>query len=107
MKYSEMNQRQKKAFQNVKYAAYDLIGGCENSMLDNSKDSQEYKNCKAALKDHKWLVEEVYRMATTARYGTGFCGFSKADELYVRDINFCGKEFIMALCEEIVTKEGY
>lgn len=43
MKVSEMNQRQKKAFYNIKYAAYDLIGGLENTLMDYPEDSDEYK----------------------------------------------------------------
>ena len=34
MKVSEMNQIQKKAFYNIKYAANDLLGGLENTLLD-------------------------------------------------------------------------
>ena len=107
MKYSEMNQRQKKAFRNVKYAAYVLIGGLESCKLDSLKDSRERKDYEAALKNHNWLVNEIYHMATTGVYSPGFCGFTKADKLYVRDINFCGKDFILGLCEEQVKEAGY
>ena len=78
MKVSEMNARQKKAFFNIKYAANDLLGGLENTMLDYPKDSEEYKSADVLLKDHNALVKELYGMATTAVYDEGFCGFGKA-----------------------------
>ena len=43
MKVSEMNARQKKAFYNIKYAAYWHIGGLENALMDNAEDSDEYR----------------------------------------------------------------
>ena len=47
MKVSEMNARQKKAFYNIKYAAYWHIGGLENALMDNAEDSDEYRAAKA------------------------------------------------------------
>lgn len=107
MKVSEMNQRQKKAFYNIYYAANDLLGGLENTMLDYSKDSEEYKSAEALLKDHDRLVKTLYQMATTAIYDEGFCGFSRQDQMAIRDINFCGKKWLMERCEKRITKEGY
>lgn len=92
MKVSEMNQRQKKAFYNIYYAANDLLGGLENTLLDYPKDSDEYMHADAMLHDHDWLVKTLYEMATTAVYGEGFCGFGKAYQMAIREINFCGKE---------------
>lgn len=34
-----MDQRQKKAFYNIKWAANDLLGGLENTLLDYPEDS--------------------------------------------------------------------
>ena len=107
MKISEMNVRQKKAFYNVYWAANDLIGGLENTLLDYPEDSDDYKSAYALLHDHDRLVKTLYEMATTAFYDVGFCGFGTAYQRYIRDINFCGKEWIMERCEKRVTKEGY
>ena len=107
MKLSDMNARQKKAFYNIKYAANDLLGGLENTMLDYPEDSKEYKSADALLKDHDALVKELYSMATTAVYDEGFCGFGKAYQMIIRDINFCGKDWLMERCEKRITKEGY
>ena len=107
MKVSEMNERQKKAFYNIKYAAYDLLGGLENTLLDYSEDSEEYKSAKALLDNHDALVEELYRMATSAIYKDGACWLGKGAEMEIRDINFCGKEWLIERCEKRISKEGY
>lgn len=108
MKVAEMNATQKKAFFNIKHAANDLLGGLENTMLDNSKDSDEYKSAKALLDDHDELVKRLYWMATTAIYREGFCCFDeRAVTKELREINFCGKAWLMERCEKRITKEGY
>ena len=108
MKVSEMNQRERKAFINIKHAANDLLGGLENTLLDYAQDEPEYKSAKAQLADHAGLVTQLYRMATTAIYGVGSCCFNPATvQKELRDINFCGKEWLMERCEKRITKEGY
>lgn len=108
MKTSEMSITQKKAFLNIKWAACDLLGGLENTMEDNPKDSEEYQNAKAMLADHEGLVEQLYSMATTAIYDEGYCCFNPATcKRELREINFCGKEWLMERCEKRITKEGY
>lgn len=108
MKVSEMNQRQKKAFFNIKWAANDLLGGLENTLMDYPEDSDEYRRAYAELHDHETLVAQLYDMATTCIYGEGFCCFDKrAVQHEIRDINFCGKEWLMERCERRITKEGY
>ena len=107
MKVSEMNARQKKAFYNVCHAANWLIGGLENTMLDNPEGSEEYESAKATLADHGSLVAELYRMATNEVYDDGCCCFSASAEKYIRDIRFCGKAWIMERCEKRIKKLGY
>lgn len=107
MKVADMDERQKKAFYNIKHAANDLLGGLENTMLDYSEDSEEHKSAKRLLHDHNALVKALYKMATSAVYNEGFCGFGKAYQMIIRDINFCGKEWLMERCEKRITKEGY
>ena len=107
MKVSEMNARQKKAFYNVCHAANWLIGGLENTMLDNPEDSEEYQSAKAQLADHDGLVSELYSMATTEVYDEGSCCFNSAAASYLKDIRFCGKEWLMERCEARIKKAGY
>ena len=108
MKVSEMNQREKKAFYNIKHAANDLLGGLENTLLDYGQDEDEYKRAKALLGDHEALVKELYEIATTAIYGNGYCCFNPATvQKELRDINFCGKAWLMERCDKRITKEGY
>lgn len=107
MKVADMDKRQKKAFYNIKYAAMDLLGGLENILLDYSENSEEYKSAKRLLNDHNRLVETLYKRATSEVYGEGFCGFGKAYQMIIRDINFCGKEWLIDCCEKRIAKEGY
>lgn len=102
-----MNEKQRKAYDNIKYAANDLLGGLENTLEDYNDDAPEYKVAKNALENHDGLVKELYTMATTAYYRTGMCSFSKLAESYIKDIRFCGKEWLMAECDKRITKEGY
>lgn len=108
MKVSEMNQREKKAFYNIKHAANNLLGGLENTLLDYEENEPEYISAKALLENHDRLVTELYEMATTAIYGEGYCCFNPAAvQKELRDINFCGKAWLMERCEKRITKEGY
>lgn len=80
-----MDQRQKKAFYNIKWAANDLLGGLENTLLDYPEDSDEYKSAYAFLHDHDGLVKRLYEDATTCVYGPGYCGFGPEHEKLIRD----------------------
>lgn len=108
MKVSEMSETQKKAYRNICNAANDLIGGFENTLLDNSPNSKEYKNAKEFLTDHKSLVNELYRQATTAIFTGDACIFNtNVVSKLLREINFCGKDWLMERCEKRITKMGY
>ena len=95
MKFSECNARQKKAWRNVKYAASDYIFGLMNGCLDNPKDSATYKDYMDALSDLSGLSDAVYGEAITNVYDEGSCSFGVGAAAYMKDIRFCGKEFIM------------
>ena len=107
MKVSEMNAHQRKAFYNIKHAANWLLGGLENTMQDYRETDEEYKNAAARLADHDGLVNELYNMATSELYGDGFCAFNSSATRYLKDIRFCGRDFLLARCEARITKEGY
>lgn len=96
MKYSECNAREKKAWTNIKNAASDYIFSLMNGCFDNSEDSDDYKRFKAELEDLESLITCVYHEATNNIYTSdGGCFFGKAAENAIRDIRFCGKEFLM------------
>ena len=107
MKYADCNARQKKAYANIYHAAEQIIGGLENTLLDSLPEDEWYIDAAARLADHEGLVNEIYEAATTEVYGDGFCRFGPAAERYVRDIRFCGKDWLMARCEARVKKCGY
>lgn len=107
MKVSEMTARQRKAFLNIKYAAHDLLGCLENVMLDYPEDSEVHKRAKALLNNHNALVAEVYYNATRAVYSADSVWFGSYAKKFIRDINFCGKEWLMECCERRITKCGY
>lgn len=107
MKYAEMNEKQKKAFRNIYHAANWLVGGLENTLLDYEEDSSEYKSAYERLHNHDGLVDELYDMATTDIYEDGGCFFGKQAERFLKDIRFCGKDWLMERCDKRITKLGY
>lgn len=107
MKISEMNAQQKKAFYNIRNAANYLIGGLENTLEDYPEDSEEYQEAQATLDDHDFLVNQIYDLALTEIFLEGANIFGKAAEAYLKDIRFCGKEWLMERVEKQVTKAGY
>lgn len=92
MKYSECNAREQKAWKNIDRAASWHIFGLLNGCLDDAESFEDYK---AALEDLNGLVDVVYNEAITNIY-TG-CGlyFGKDAESIMKDIRFCGKDFLM------------
>lgn len=111
MKYSEMNKTQQKAVRNIYHAANWLIGGLENTCMDNSKDSVEYKKAESLLEDHDALVKELYSMATTSIFDEGcMCFDERTVTKELREINFCGKDWLMERCDKRISKmeeEGF
>ena len=111
MKFSEMNKREQKAYINIYNAANWLIGGLENDTMDFPEGSDEYESAVALLNDHNRLVEELYKAATTELYSVDMvCWDEKTVTKEMRDINFCGKEWLMERCEKRIRKmekEGF
>lgn len=107
MKLSECNAKQKKAYINIAHCANWIIGGLENTMQDNLPDSREYMSAKAQLDDHDSLVAMIYNGAISEVYGDGFCCFNEDSKSYLKDIRFCGKDWLMERCEARVKKCGY
>lgn len=103
-KYAECNAREKKAWKNIKNAAADYIFGLMNGCFDNDKNSISYRNYKEGLEDYNGLVEIVYNEALTNIYFEGGCYFGDGAEAFLKDIRFCGKEFLMEVTEHFVKK---
>lgn len=102
-----MTEREKKALRNIKSACDWLIGGLENTLSDYEENSEEYKDAYKLLNNHDYLVNELYEMATSNLYGVGLCSFNSLAKSYIKDIRFCGKEWLMEMCEKRIRKEGY
>jgi len=107
MKLSECNAKQKKAFINIAHCANWIIGGLENTIQDNLESSDEYQQAKATLADHDGLVALIYESAISEVYGDGIACFNASAKSYLKDIRFCGKEWLVARCEARVKKCGY
>lgn len=99
-----MTKREKLARTNIKNCINFEIGGFENTLLDYSEQDEEYIEAKAFLSDHNEIVQYIYQCAVTDMYVDG--GFF-ADTKLISQIRFLGKEKLMAITEELVTKEGY
>jgi hypothetical protein len=104
MKFTECNARQKKAWKNIKYAAIDFIFGLENGCHDSPKDSEAYQGYLNTLLDLEYLKETVYRQSITCVCDEGFVGFGSGAESYLKDIRFCGKEFLMMVVSKYCTR---
>lgn len=104
MKFSECNTRQKKAWKNIKWAASDYIFGIMNGCLDNARESQSYKDYMDCLQDLDSIIETVYHESITNMYDEGSCSFGAGAENYLKDIRFCGKEFLMNLVTQYCKK---
>ena len=107
MKYADCTPRQKKAYRNILNASEWLLGGLQNTLQDNDEGSEEYESAQTQLANHEGLVNELYRMATTQIFSDGACRFSESAEETMRDIRFCGKEWLMERCEARIQKAGY
>ena len=107
MKLSECDARQKKAFINIAHCANWIIGGLENAMHDSHEGAPEYESAKAQLADHNGLVNQIYSEATTTVFSEGMMMCNKGAESFLRDIRFCGKDWLMARCDARVKKLGY
>ena len=99
MKYAEMNERQKRVFRGVLGAANDIVGGLENTLLDNDENSEEYKDAKAGLADHDGLAVAIYDMVINGNAGT--------ECVSIADVRFCGRKWIKERIEKRLIKMGY
>lgn len=104
IKYSECDLRQKKAYKNIKNAAADYIFGLQNGCFDHDKNSQEYRDYFNELNNLPKLIEKVYAEAISAVYDGDSIMFGRAAEAYIRDVRFCGKDFLMKVVTQFCEK---
>ena len=99
-----MDKREKLARRNVQNCINFELGGYENVLLDYSEDAEEYINAKNFLADHKAIVDYIYQCAVTDFYVGGGVF---TDTRLISQIKFLGKDKLMSIVEELVSKEGY
>lgn len=106
-KAKDMNEREKKAYRNMHYAMLDFTGLWENGLLDSPKGTEEYEEAYKNLHDLEILKESIYDYGTNNYYlPDRFGGYATMyNEKAIRDIRFCGKEFLMDCIDDILDKE--
>lgn len=107
MKLKDMDARHRRAYTNIRHAANWILGGLENVLEDFPEDSEEYRSAKESLADHDHLVEEIFYAATHNIYSD--CGefFDPGVERSLKDIRFCGNDWLRATVDSVLSKEGY
>lgn len=103
----EMDKKQMRAVRNIRHAINWHIGGLENTMIDSMEDSEDYITAEAQLANHDGLVKDIYWMATNEYYKAGGMMYGEQAKKMVREIRFCGKDWLMSKIDEMVRKEGY
>ena len=97
MKVSEMNAHEKVAFMYVCEVMSELIGGWENTLMDNPEDSEEYKNAYHDLHvGHETLIDWIYSDV-----------MSYSDKGTAKHLRFAGEKFIKERIDRRLTKWGY
>lgn len=102
--YKEMNAKERKAYNNIKWAANDYIFGLENGCFDTEKGSQQYNDYYNSLNDLESLINIVYGEALSAVYCEGGTFGGAEAVAYIKDIRFCGKEFLMEVTRHFCEK---
>lgn len=106
MKYSEMDARQKKAFRNIVGACDNIVGELENTVSDCAGEEWA-DNAQALLDDHEKLVERIYEAVISEIHEAGRIQFGAGVERVLKDIRFCGKEWLVARIDARLVKMGY
>lgn len=95
---------EKLARKNIQNCINFELGGYENTLLDYPEDAEEYINAKTFLADHKAIVDYIYDCSVSAFYVEGGVF---TDARLISQIKFLGKEKLLTIVEELVSKEGY
>lgn len=94
MKISEMDRNQKTGFYQVVHASNWIVGGYENGINDGEYDK---------MPSRKALEEEIYDCIMTCTTGEGFQQFNRP----MKEIKFCGKDWLLERIDRRLTKMGY
>ncbi len=95
-RFEEMSAKERKAYNNIKNAAADYIYSLENGCFDSGEGSEEYNDYYKQLTNLESLIDVVYGEAISSVYTDdgAACGGAAA-KAYIKDIRFCGKEFLL------------
>ena len=99
-----MTKNEKLARKNIQTCINFELGGWENVLLDYPEDSDDYRVAKRFLADHDAVVKYVYGCAVSSFYVEGGVF---TDTRIIAQIKFLGKEKLMSIVDELVSKEGY
>ena len=99
-----MTKNEKLARRNIQNAINFELGGYENVLLDYAEDAEEYIEAKNFLADHEAIVDYIYQCAVTDFYVEGGV---YTDNRIICQLKFMGKEKLMSIVDELVSKEGY
>ncbi len=89
----DFNDHQRKAFLNFKYCANDAWQFV-NDCLDHT---EYYEESKDLMTSPKQLFDYLYEEALSNVYAEGFSSAGKWAESFIKDIRFCGKDFLQKL----------
>jgi len=106
--FNSLNEHQKKAFMNILGAARFHIGGLENTVADNGPETEYGRIAREQLADHEGLCFDIYCMAISDIYpkdGGVIFGTGAAKEM--KNIRFCGEDWLKERVERRVRKMGY
>lgn len=85
---ADLNAKQKKAIRNIKYCANDQWQFV-NSWYDHKcEDSRQF------MMNPSKLFDTIYSESLENVYDEGMCSFGSRAKSYLKDIRFCGKEFL-------------
>ena len=85
---TDRNLKQKKAIKNIKYCANDQWMFVNSWYDEKSEGAREY------MMNPRELFNTIYSESLVNVYDEGFCGFGGQAEAYLKDIRFCGKDFL-------------
>lgn len=88
IKKEDRNLKQKKAIKNIKYCSDDQWQFVNSWYDEKSEGAREY------MISPRELFVTIYKESLENVYDEGFCGFGGWAESYLKDIRFCGKEFL-------------
>lgn len=94
----ELNQHQILALKIMKSQYNELIGGCENSLMDYLSSDEEYQIAHRILyNDQNKLLETIYKWTVGEANHRG----------YAKHIRFAGEEWLKDKIKQKLIKDGY